>query len=192
MANKNTDTKIKSIRVFFAIFPNKFVQAQLAHQAELLEPTCGGRKVKMQHIHLTLLFLGNVAVHRIEMLRQAMNNVSAQEFEFNLEEIGYWKRNQVLYIQARQFPAELFFLVDSLSSVLSEAGFLFDKRAYKPHVTLIRKAVHHVKINLNDPIKWHVNKWYLVQSKQTDHGIDYISLDHWGLKQAGICQKSLS
>lgn len=192
MANKNTDTKIKSIRVFFAIFPNKFVQAQLAHQAELLEPTCGGRKVKMQHIHLTLLFLGNVAVHRIEMLRQAMKNVSAKEFEFNLEEIGYWKRNQVLYIQARQFPAELFFLVDSLSSVLSEAGFLFDKRAYKPHVTLIRKAIHPVKINLNDPIKWHVNKWYLVQSKQTDHGIDYISLDHWGLKQAGICQKSLS
>ena len=192
MANKDTDTEIKSIRVFFAIFPNKFVQAQLAHQAERLEPTCGGRKVKMQHIHLTLLFLGNVAAHRIEVLRQVMKNVSVKEFEFNLEEIGYWKRNQVLYIHARQFPAELFSLVDSLSSVLSEAGFLFDKRAYKPHVTLIRKATHHVKINLDNPIKWHIKEWSLIQSKQTDRGIDYISLGHWDLKQADICQKPLS
>lgn len=142
---------------------NKSVQAQLAHQAELLELTCGGRKVKMQHIHLTLLFLGNVAIHRIEMLRQVMKNVSTQEFEFNFEEIGYWKHNQVLYVQAKQFPAELFFLVDSLSNALSEAGFLFDKRVYKPHVTLIRKAIHPVTINLNDPIKWHVNKWHLIQ-----------------------------
>lgn len=192
MTRKNIDAVIKSIRVFFAIFPNKSVQAQLAHQAELLELTCGGRKVKMQHIHLTLLFLGNVAIHRIEMLRQVMKNVSTQEFEFNLEEIGYWKHNQVLYVQAKQFPAELFFLVDSLSNALSEAGFLFDKRVYKPHVTLIRKAIHPVTINLNDPIKWHVNKWHLIQSKQTDHGVDYISLDHRGLKQIGICQKPLS
>jgi len=192
LIKKDTDTEIQFIRVFFAIFPNKSVQAQLAHQAELMEPICGGRKVKMQHIHLTLLFLGNVAVHRIEMLRQAMKNVSAQAFEFNLEEIGYWKRNQVLYIQAKQFPAELFFLVDSLRNSLSEAGFLFDKRAYKPHVTLIRKAAHHVKINLDDPIKWHVKKWALIQSKQTDRGVDYISLGHSDLESADICQKPLS
>lgn len=192
MTKKDIDAEIKPIRVFFAIFPNKSVQTQLAHQAELLEPICGGRTIKMQHIHLTLLFLGNVAVHRIEMLRQIMRNISAQAFEFNLEKICYWKRNQVLYIQARQFPAELFFLVDSLSNSLSEAGFLFDKRVYKPHVTLIRKATHPVTINLNDPIKWHVNKWHLIQSKQTDRSIDYISLGHWDLKQTGIYQENLS
>ena len=191
MTKKSTDTGIKSIRVFFAIFPNKFVQTQLAHQAELLESICGGRKVKMQHIHLTLLFLGNVAVHQIETLRQAMKNVSAKEFEFNLEEICYWKQNKIFYIQPKQFPIELFSLVDSLRDTLSAAGFLFDKRTYKPHITLIRKATHPVKINLNNSIKWHVNKWSLIQSKQTGSGIDYIPLGHWHLKQADICQKIL-
>jgi len=182
LIKKCTDTNIKSIRIFFAILPNKFVQEQLAHQAEILEPICGGRKVKTQHIHLTLLFLGNVSTHRIETLQQVMKKVSAKKFAFSLEEICYWKQNRIIYIQPKQFPEELFSLVDSLRNVLSEAGFLFDKRAYKPHITLIRKATHQTRTDLIKPIMWLVNEWSLIQSKQTDSGVDYIPLGHWCLK----------
>lgn len=182
LIEKYSDTHIKPIRVFFAIFPNKFVQDQLAHQAGILESICGGRKIKSQYIHLTLLFLGNVSAHRIETLQQAMRNISAEKFELSLEEIRCWKQSQIVYIQAKQFPVELFSLVDSLKNILSEAGFSFDKRAYKPHITLIRKATHQARIDLAKPIKWHVNQWSLVQSRQTDHGIDYIPLNQWCLK----------
>lgn len=182
MIEKCSDTNIKPVRVFFAIFPNKFVQDQLTHQTGILESTCGGRKVKSQHMHLTLLFLGNVSAHRIETLQQAVKNILAEKFELSLEEIRCWKQSQIVYIQAKRFPAELFSLVNSLKSVLSEAGFSFDKRAYKPHITLIRKATHQARIDLTKPIKWHVNQWFLVQSKQTDYGIDYIPLSQWCLK----------
>ena len=180
MTNKDTNTEF--IRVFFAIFPNKFVQKQLAHQAEILESTYGGRKVRTQNFHLTLLFLGDISTHRVEALQQTMKNISAKKFELSLDKICYWKRNQIIYIQAKQFSTELLFLVDSLKIALSEAGFLFDKRSYRPHVTLIRKATHSTEINLNTPIKWHVNKWSLIQSKQTEHGVDYIPLKQWNLK----------
>lgn len=183
MIKKGADTEIKPIRVFFAIFPNEFVQKQLARQTKILEPTCGGRKVRTQNFHLTLLFLGDVNTHRIETLQQTVRNILAKKFVLSLNKICYWKRNQIIYIQANQFPTELFFLVDSLKIALSEAGFLFDKYTYKPHVTLIRKVVHPAEINLNIPIKWHVNKWFLIQSKQTDDGgIDYIPLNQWRLK----------
>jgi 2'-5' RNA ligase len=178
----NKDTNTEFIRVFFAIFPNKLVQKQLAHQAEILESTYGGRKVRTQNFHLTLLFLGDISTHRIEVLQQTMKNISAKKFELSLDKICHWKRNQIIYIQAKQFSTELFFLVDSLKIALSEAGFLFDKRSYRPHVTLIRKATHTTEINLNDPIKWHVDKWSLIQSKQTEHGVDYIPLKQWNLK----------
>ena len=177
-----TDTEIKSIRVFFAIFPNKIVQKQLAHQAEILESTYNERKVRTQNFHLTLLFLGDVSTHRIEALQQTMKNISAKKFELSLDKIGYWKRNQITYIQANQFPDELFFLVDSLKTALSEAGFLFDKYIYKPHVTLVRKATHSAEIDLPISIKWEVNEWSLIQSKQTEHGVDYIPLSQWNLK----------
>lgn len=182
LAEKGSNTKIKPIRVFFAIFPNEFVQKQLAHQAEILEPTCGGRKVRTQNFHLTLLFLGDVSTNRIAILDQTMKNISAKKFELSLDKIGYWKRNQVTYIQANQFPNELFFLVDSLKTALSEAGFLFDKYTYKPHITLIRKATHPAEINLPIPIKWEVNEWSLIQSKQTENGVDYIPLSQRNLK----------
>jgi 2'-5' RNA ligase len=182
LSEKGTDTKIKSIRVFFAIFPNEFVQKQLAYQAEILEPTCGARKVRTQNFHLTLLFLGDVSTHRIAILQQTMKNISAKKFELSLDKICYWKRNQITYIQANQFPDELFFLVDSLKTALTEAGFLFDKYIYKPHVTLIRKATHSAEIDLPIPIKWEVNEWSLIQSKQTEHGVDYIPLKQWNLK----------
>lgn len=182
LAKKGIDTKIKSIRVFFAIFPNEFVQKQLAHQAEILEPTCGGRQVRTQNFHLTLLFLGDVGTNRIAILQQTMKNISAKKFELSLDKICYWKRNQITYIQANQFPNELFFLVDSLKTALSEAGFLFDKYIYKPHVTLIRKATHSAEIDLPIPIKWEVNEWLLIQSKQTESGVDYIPLSQWNLK----------
>lgn len=182
LTEKGTNIKIKSIRVFFAIFPDEFVQKQLAHQAEILEPTCGGRRMRTQNLHLTLLFLGEVSTHRIATLQQTMKNISAKKFELSLDRICYWKHNQIIYIQANQFPTELFFLVDSLKIALSEAGFLFDKFTYKPHVTLIRKATHSTEINLNDPIKWHVNEWSLIQSRQTENGVDYIPLKQWNLK----------
>lgn len=182
MIKKYANTNAKPVRVFFAIFPDKFVQTQLVRQAEQLMLICGGNPVRAQQIHLTLLFLGNVAIHQIEVLQQAMKSIHAKKFEFKLEEICYWKKNQIVYGQAKQFPIELLILVDSLRIVLSETGFSIEKRIYKPHVTLIRKAIHSTKINLDTPIIWHVNKWFLMQSKQTDNGIGYIPLGQWSLR----------
>jgi len=182
LIKEHTHTNTKPIRVFFAIFPDKSVQAQLTHQAEQLKPICGGNTVKMQQIHLTLLFLGNIAIHRLEILQQAMKNVAAKKFEFKLEEICYWKHNQIVYCQAKQFPAALFTLADSLKNAVSDAGFLIDTRTYKPHVTLIRKATHSKKINLDTPVIWHVSEWFLIQSKQTDRGVEYIPLSQWHLR----------
>ena len=182
MIKKYTNTNAKPVRVFFAIFPDKFVQTQLVRQAEQLMLICGGNLVRAQQIHLTLLFLGNIAVYQIGVLQQAMKNVSVKKFEFKLEEICYWKKNQIVYGQAKQFPKELLTLVDSLGNVLSEAEFSIEKRVYKPHVTLIRKAIPFTKINLDTPILWHVNEWFLMQSRQTNNGVDYIPLGQWSLR----------
>lgn len=182
MTERNTDPETNAIRVFFAIFPNKFVRQQLALQAEKLEPFCGGRKIRIPHFHLTLVFLGDLSICRIETLRQIMKNISAKKFELNLDKVGYWKHNQIIYLQAKQFPTELFALVEALKTALYETGFSFDARVYKPHITLIRKAKHPINTDLIKPILWHVNQWSLIQSKPMQTGIDYVPLGHWLLK----------
>jgi 2'-5' RNA ligase len=176
----NLNTKLA--RVFFAVFPDKFARTQLTHQAEQLVLMCGGNPVRAQQIHLTLLFLGNIAAHRIGVLQQSMKNIAVKKFEFQLEEICYWRKNRIVYGQAKQFPAELFILVDSLRTTLSEAGLLIERNIYKPHVTLVRQAAYPTSINLDTPIIWHVSKWFLMQSKQADRSVNYIPLGQWSLK----------
>jgi 2'-5' RNA ligase len=182
LTKQDTGQEIKSIRVFFAISPSKFVQKQLAHQAKLLAPICGGCQIVMPHFHLTLVFLGNVSVQRIETLRHIMRNIAAKKFALCLNKISYWKHNQIIYLHAKQFPTELFDLVAALQSTLSQAGFVFDHRVYKPHITLFRKAAHPVNTELINPIHWPVSEWTLLQSKPTQTGIDYVPLGHWRLK----------
>lgn len=121
---------------------------------------------------------------RIAELRHIASNISMKSFELNLEEIRYWKHNRIVYIQAKQFPEELFALVDSLTAHLSVAGFVFDKRIYRPHITLIRNAIRPVTFNLNTSIRWPIDEWCLVQSLQTERGVQYIALDQWYFNQA--------
>ena len=171
----------KSIRLFLGIFPDKLTQIQLAHQVEKLATICGGNKVSLEKLHLTLVFLGDVAIPRIKILQQAINSVIAKKFVFELNEIRYWKKNEIVYIQARSFPAELYYLVDSLRNALTRSEFITDKRIYKPHITLIRRAHCLSKVDLNTSITWDVDKWFLIHSKQDNNSIEYISLQHWNL-----------
>ncbi len=184
MTNSNSAVvSVKFIRVFFAIFPNKTTQSLLADQAINLQSLCAGRKITKRHIHLTLLFLGNLLPNRIAELHRIANHISARSFELNLEEIRYWKHNRIVYIQARQFPSELFTLVDSLTDHVSAAGFIVDKRIYRPHVTLIRDAIRPVIVHLDNSIRWPVDEWSLVQSLQTEKGVRYDTLGQWALRK---------
>ena len=59
---ENTGSTGRTVRVFFAIWPDNAAQKQLAALAKQLqaESLCGGRKIKPENIHLTLVFVGEV------------------------------------------------------------------------------------------------------------------------------------
>ena len=178
-----SDKLEKSVRVFFALWPDYTIQKQLAYFAKTLVPTCGERPVKTQHIHLTLAFLGNLAINRLPELQSAACNVTAQAFSLSIQKTYYWKHNRIIYAYAESFPTELFSLVDTLRNTISTAGFTVDQRTYKPHITtFIRNVKRHTEIDFTQPIQWHARQWCLIQSKQTSKGVDYIPLNCWLLK----------
>ena len=181
MNNAHT-LKKKTMRVFFAIKPDDAALKQLSHLAKRLASTYGGQKTKKANIHLTLAFLGEIAIDRLATLRSAAKGVKATTFYFSFDEIRYWKHNQIIYAGTSKCTPELLTLVNNLRNTLSTNSFAFDSRAYKPHITLVRKAKPGRTLpNLAKPISWRVAEWFLIQSKQTDCGINYISLDRWTL-----------
>ena len=175
-----------TIRVFFAIYPPHHVCEQLTHRAEMFQPVCGGHRVKIQNIHLTLVFLGNVSLNRIDVLRKTMQTITAQAFDLTFAEICYWKHQQVIFARPEKSPPELFSLISLLKMALETTGFGFDNRTYKPHITLIRKTNPIATTRLDKPVHWHVNEWSLLQSRQTGHGVEYVPLGLQSLEQSNI------
>jgi len=180
----HTAVREETAQVFFAIWPDAAAQKRLAELAEQLEAVCDGRKVRAENIHLTLVFLGEISVNRLDALCQVANEVrdaSVQTFDFAIEEVHYWKHNRIAYAGAAKVPQGLLDLVSALQSALFAAGFAFDRQAYVPHITLVRKARCSALPELAKPIAWPVREWVLVKSGQANGRSGYTPIDRWPL-----------
>lgn len=173
----------KTAKVFFAIWPDATAQGRLSELAGQLVDLCGGKKTSLPLIHLTLVFIGNVDSDQLEMLRVIANEVKQSSFDLTVDKIQYWRHNRIIHAGPTQCPIELARLVNDLQNRLLQAGFSLERRLYIPHITLVRKALCATSPKLTTSITWRVSEWTLVQSKQTEQGSVYISLDRWSLEE---------
>ena len=130
----------KSARVFFALWPTDVERTALAAWQPALHKLCGGRTVRADTLHTTLVFLGDVALHRLEALQLAAQEVNGRAFELSLEKARYWGHNHIVCAAPHSAPPQLAQLVHALEQHLIKHRFHFERHAYKPHVTLLRRA----------------------------------------------------
>lgn len=172
----------ETARLFFAIRPDNAVQAALNRMAgKAAASEQGGRCVKPENIHLTVLFLGDVESDRIDRLREIAGSVTAQMFSLSIQGTLFWKKKRIVMANVVHYPAALFALADTLKTALVAAGFTCEARQFKPHITLIRKAGAHLPMQLENPIQWDVSDWLLLQSRLSSHGSCYTELGCWPL-----------
>src|SRR5450759_5150556 len=127
-------------RVFFALWPTAAERGHLAAWQTPLKRLCGGRAMRVDTLHNTLVFIGDVEQTRLEALRLAAQEVSAACFELSFDEARYWGHNHIVYAAPGHVPQHLAQLVSALEQCLTQHRFKFDQREYKPHVTLLRNA----------------------------------------------------
>src|SRR3989338_1351130 len=92
-----TPNKPHTALLFFALWPDGKTRDALDKAGKQLHAACGGRPTKRETIHLTLVFLGDVPVERIDELRTLAAQVSAPSFELVLTQLGWWKHNRVAW-----------------------------------------------------------------------------------------------
>jgi 2'-5' RNA ligase len=129
-----------SVRVFFALWPNKEERTALAAWQPTLHAVCGGRIMRDNTLHTTLVFLGEVELSRLETLQLAAQEVTGKSFDLVLESVRYWGHNHIVYAAPNTVPPQLAQLVQDLEQRLLKHHFHFEKREYKPHITLLRHA----------------------------------------------------
>jgi len=173
----------KSARVFFALWPDKTERTALAAWQPGLHEICGGRSMRADTLHATLVFLGDVGLHRLEALQLAAQEVNGESFDLALDTARYWGHNHIVYAAPNTVPPQLVQLVHDLEQHLSKHNFRFDKHPYKPHITLLRHAQWS-----DEPLPemrlvvWQARNFALVQSVPDEEGANYRVLARFSLR----------
>ena len=132
-------------RVFIAIDLPPEIRRWLGNAQSGLQsamPVGTVRWVEVGGIHLTLKFLGEIPVGRIDAVRGAMDRSleGAKPFSLTVEGVGCFPnalRPRVVWAGVRGEP-QLADLQRRLEDNLYAAGFQKDQRAFSPHLTLGR------------------------------------------------------
>jgi len=180
-----TFEKENSRRLFFAFWPSVAERAALATWQLPLREICGGRPMRTDTLHATLVFLGDVAEQRLEALYLAAREVRCQKFDLKLTTAHYWGHNHIAYAAPDVIPAQLGELVNELERCLHNHRFQFEERPYKPHVTLLRNAQWSAaELPPRSAVRWQVKDFVLVQSLHNEQGVRYEVLARFPLMQA--------
>jgi 2'-5' RNA ligase len=174
--------------MFFALWPEPEVQASLLLLGRELQRGVGGKLTRQASIHLTLAFLGDVDLDRMEETRSVGARAAFQPFVFAVDTAGCWGHNGVAWLGPRVVPEPLLSLVGSLKGALQESGFRVDQRPYAAHVTVVRKAWCKPIDLTPAPVEWRVNDFVLVCSQLGAQGSRYTVVGRWPDANGGAGQ----
>ncbi|VVO32074.1 RNA 2',3'-cyclic phosphodiesterase [Pseudomonas fluorescens] len=126
-------------RLFFAL-PCADAQRRAIAQWRNALGLSSGRPVPAENFHLTLMFLGPVAVTQIPGICAAAAGVRTcgEPLTVALDRLDVWRRSGVLLLVPAQEPLELRQLAYALQQALLPLGFVDAPREFRPHLTLMR------------------------------------------------------
>jgi len=172
-------------RLFFALWPDPALQTSMAATAERIARTraIGGREIPAERLHLTLLFLGDVASDAEKRLVTAAGRLQARPFDLTLDQAGCFFRSKVFWLGPRTVPRKLAELVRALHAAMAGVGLAPDRKDLVPHVTCLRDIRHVIRPVPVDPIVWSVRQFALVHSALGAKP-EYHVVSHWPLQTA--------
>ena len=167
-------------RLFFGLWPDQRTRRALARVAAQ-SSAHRGRAQHPEDLHITLVFLGQVTAEQQPCVIDAGDRLKGRPFQLSIDRLAYWKRPRILWCGPSFAPAALLELVSGLQSHLRACGFEPEKRAYSPHVTLLRKASPVADCALPEPLSWAVDELVLAASHSGVKAPRYRVLKKWSL-----------
>ena len=133
-----------------------------------------GNYTPEENLHLTLAFIGEHP--RPEEVMDALSEVPFEPFEITLDHVGCF--GDLWWIGLKEAPA-LKLLVQRIRHALTEAGIPYDKKRFRAHITLLRRAdlsKGQPGAITTEPISMTVTSVSLMRSTQGKHGMIYTEI----------------
>jgi 2'-5' RNA ligase len=176
--SNNTEARL---RLFFALWPPEPAARSLHAWAEAAHAQTGGRVTRAATIHLTLAFLGDVAGDRVAPVIDCGRRVRGSAFDLKLDEGRWWEHNRIVWAGPRAMPEPLRDLAAQLDHHLQAGGFRTEKREFKAHLSLVRRASGGNALPPFEPVEWRAGEFVLVRSALTPAGPAYTTLSRFSL-----------
>lgn len=134
----------EAIRAFIAIELPEEIQNRLQQLQDELRPSMPDvRWIKYGNIHLTLKFLGDMQVSRIQAISEALRNISSQfsPFEMSLAGIGAFpnsRKPRIVWVGVEAGAEQLVEIAKSIEAAMKKLGFPREERPFRSHLTVGR------------------------------------------------------
>jgi 2'-5' RNA ligase len=129
----------RSSRFFVALRPDAPAATRLAGIGADLAMRCRGKALAADDLHVTLAFIGDRPATEAEYLSALLAGLPRTLPGFPLGSIGHFG-STLLWAGPSQTPDWLATLAETVRARLHAAGVQFDRRALRPHLTLVRNA----------------------------------------------------
>lgn len=154
-------------RLFLALWPDAAsLGALAAWQAGWVWPQ-GTAVVAPAQLHLTLHFIGATPEARVPDLVRGLA-LPMRPFELTLDRAEVWPRGLAV-LRPNAVPAPLQDLHAQLREALQRMALPVQDRAFRPHVTLARRASGALPPREPAALRWAVRGYALVQSRGGYH-----------------------
>ncbi|NYT61599.1 RNA 2',3'-cyclic phosphodiesterase [Alcaligenaceae bacterium] len=166
------------LRLFFALWPSAESASQISEWAHDAHALCGGRIMRPETMHLTLAFLGDTPVDGARQLAQAAAGWVIPTGTLVLRRFGRFSGPRVVWAGPLDHDdAVLTWLADAYNTLwhhLEQRGWQRPASAFRPHVSLLRKAGSgEVEALQKAPLAWTPQQCVLVASAPSEQGSAY-------------------
>lgn len=168
-------------RLFVALWPDNVTRQRCATISSALV-SGQAQPVAAANIHVTLLFLGNIAADTEAAFKLAAASIAIPTIRLCFDQLSYWKRPGILCLTASEPNQEAIRFVEQLTVLANKLGIAIDTRPFTPHVTLVKKTSSLTPMAF-EPVFWQSNSVCLVESLPKTNGVSYRLVETWDAGQ---------
>ncbi len=164
--------------------------------------------IPQQNFHITLAFLGvinkkqqndvaKIISENHDNIKQRLSNflqgscTNKNALKLTLSQLGHFNKAQVLHLMPTTSPDWLSYLEKVITEICQQSDILLENRAYKPHLSLYRKAK--TPLALPEPLllntqlpngfcyQLNIKSFSLYYSYSNTSGVTYLPIHTWKL-----------
>lgn len=131
------------VRCFISIELDEYIKRKISELVDFLRKYEADIKwVEPENLHLTLKFLGNTQLEKIQIIKEVLTNISKKIFPFyiKIQGIGFFpnkKYPRVLWVGLEN-KEKIIDIQKKIEADMSKIGYKKEEREFDPHITIGR------------------------------------------------------